>query len=116
MHAWSSQVAVLSWYNAQVSRLSSLLQGTGIHVGSVVTSQGGEWDYVLLSTVRSTSGGIGCLADEHLLDVALTRARLGVCVLGSAEVLRNGSQAWSAFLDHCQQKGLVVTARPQICR
>merc|ERR1711988_1981135 len=92
--AGSSQVAVLSWYNAQVARISSLLQGTNIHVGSVVTAQGGEWDYVVLSTVRGSPGGIGCLADEHLLDVALTRARLGACVLGSIEVLRRGSDAW----------------------
>ena len=32
---------------------------------------------MLLSTVRSTPGGLGALEDEHLLDVALTRARLG---------------------------------------
>ena len=36
-----------------------------------------EWDYVLLSTVRSSPGGLGALEDEHLLDVALTRARRG---------------------------------------
>ncbi|OLQ05086.1 Helicase with zinc finger domain 2 [Symbiodinium microadriaticum] len=47
----------------------------------------GEWDYVLLSTVRSSPGGLGALEDEHLLDVALTRARLGMCVLGAPETL-----------------------------
>ena len=36
-----------------------------------------EWDYVILSTVRSTPGALGALEDEHLLDVALTRARHG---------------------------------------
>lgn len=40
-----------------------------------------EWDYVILSTVRSTPGGLGALEDEHLLDVALTRARHGAGAL-----------------------------------
>jgi len=112
----SSEVAVLSWYNAQVAKISSLLQGTGVHVGSVVTSQGGEWDYVILSTVRGGSGSIGCLADEHLLDVALTRARFGVCVLGTPGALRQGSAAWSAFIDHCEKDRLVITDAPRLRR
>eukprot|EP00439_Symbiodinium_sp_Y106_P013310 s7073_g1.t3 len=73
-----SRVAVLTWYNAQVGQLSEALAGTSIHIGGVVSSQGNEWDYVLLSTVRSSPGGLGALEDEHLLDVALTRARLGL--------------------------------------
>ena len=40
-----------------------------------------EWDYVILSTVRSTPGALGALEDEHLLDVALTRARHGAGAL-----------------------------------
>jgi superfamily I DNA and/or RNA helicase len=32
---------------------------------------------VILSTVRSSPGGLGALEDEHLLDVALTRAKYG---------------------------------------
>ncbi|CAE8663700.1 unnamed protein product, partial [Polarella glacialis] len=74
------KVAVLSWYNAQVFLLKDLLQGSGVYVGGVVSAQGNEWDYVILSTVRSAPGGLGALGDEHLLDVALTRARHGMCV------------------------------------
>ena len=43
--------------------------------------QAEEWDYVILSTVRSTPGALGALEDEHLLDVALTRARHGAGAL-----------------------------------
>jgi len=114
IQAGASQVAVLSWYNAQVARVASLLQGSGIHVGSVVTAQGGEWDYVVLSTVRATLGGIGCLSDAHLLNVALTRARRGACILGSPTVLRNGSEAWAALLEHCEQRGAVTLEMPRL--
>ena len=71
------RVAVLSWYNAQVQQLHELLEGSGVYAGGVVSAQGNEWDYVLLSTVRCSAGGLGALEDEHLLNVALTRARLG---------------------------------------
>lgn len=70
-------MAILTWYNAQVQHLKELLEGSGVYSGGVVSAQGNEWDYVLLSTVRCTPGGLGALEDEHLLDVALTRARLG---------------------------------------
>ncbi|CAE7588041.1 HELZ2 [Symbiodinium sp. CCMP2592] len=108
-----SRVAVLTWYNAQVAQLSEALAGTSIHIGGVVSSQGNEWDYVLLSTVRSSPGGLGALEDEHLLDVALTRARLGMCVLGAPETLRR-IHAWSCLLDHCETRGLVTTSQPVV--
>lgn len=107
------RVAILTWYNAQVQQLNEILEGTGVYVGGVVSSQGNEWDYVLLSTVRSTPGGLGALEDEHLLDVALTRARLGMCVLGTSETLRRIT-AWSCFLDHCEAKQLVTGSQPVV--
>ncbi|CAJ1459773.1 unnamed protein product [Effrenium voratum] len=108
-----SRVAVLTWYNAQVAQLSDALQGSGVYCGGVVSSQGNEWDYVLLSTVRSSHGGLGALEDEHLLDVALTRARRGMCVLGTASTLRR-IHAWSCFLDHCESRKLVTTSQPVV--
>lgn len=106
-------VAVLSWYNAQVSELRRRLRQhahcAGVHVGSVVTAQGSEWDYVLLSTVRSVSGNsrgasLGCLADKHLLNVAVTRGRLGIVVLGNPTSLST-CRPWKAFLEHCREVG-----------
>lgn len=118
-HAGARCVAVLSWYNAQVSELRRQLGArprcAGLHCGSVVTAQGSEWDYVLLSTVRGGGGTepavparspppLGCLADRHLLNVAVTRGRLGIVVLGRPEVLR-GNAHWAAFLRHCKEIG-----------
>eukprot|EP00439_Symbiodinium_sp_Y106_P062719 s158_g9.t1 len=115
--AGSKSVAVLSWYNAQVVELKSELRrlgAKGVHVGSVVTAQGSEWDYVLLSTVLSNGSGLteagqrlGCLADKHLLNVAVSRGRVGLVVLGSPEVLRL-DRHWAAFLEHCKGLGGVL--------
>ena len=60
---------------------------------------GSEWDYVILSLVRSLSDDdlvakpsmywvrehLGFLADEHLMNVGLTRARKGLCIIGKKE-------------------------------
>lgn len=115
--AGSKSVAVLSWYNAQVVELKSELRrlgAKGVHVGSVVTAQGSEWDYVLLSTVLSNGSGLteagqrlGCLADKHLLNVAVSRGRVGLVVLGSPEVLRL-DRHWAAFLEHCKGLGGIL--------
>ncbi len=57
---------------------------------------GGEWDYVILSTVRSlpryeidkrpTKGwlcrNLGFIVDENQINVALTRARKGLVIMG----------------------------------
>lgn len=109
----SSNVAVLSWYNAQVTRINGLLHGSHIHVGAVVSAQGNEWDYVVLSTVRTTKGRLGSLADDHLLDVALTRAHRGLLVLGHPETLR-GLPAWKAFVEHCEQQGVMTDSEPHL--
>ena len=57
---------------------------------------GSEWDYVILSLVRSLSKDeidpqpslhwlrehLGFLTDEHQINVGLTRARKGLCIIG----------------------------------
>jgi len=66
----------------QVSKISDLLRQEGlpqVHCGSIATAQGSEWDYVLVSTVRSEKGGkLGLLSDPHTMNVAITRARHGI--------------------------------------
>lgn len=61
---------------------------------------GDQWNYVILSTVRSvesdtvdgtpsTSWGntqLGSVADPHQINVALTRSRLGLFIIGTSFV------------------------------
>eukprot|EP00913_Durusdinium_trenchii_P009080 g8536.t1 len=100
-------VGILCWYRAQVARVEQLLREKSLSQLHVATAQGSEWDYVILSTVRrggaSMQGRI--LADGHILNVALTRARRGLVVLGDSATLSTDPN-WKAFLDHCRQQAL----------
>ena len=111
-------VAVITPYNAQVSLLSSLLKTEfpGVEVGSVDGFQGREKEVVVVSLVRSNiddenvgSGGrgrgeaeVGFLAEKRRLNVAMTRPRRQLCVIGDVETVGRGSGflgRWMRFLE-----------------
>lgn len=60
--------------------------------------QGQEKDVIIFSAVRcSESGGIGFLQDERRLNVAITRAKHSLCVVGSVSTLSktdSGEECW----------------------
>jgi superfamily I DNA and/or RNA helicase len=82
-------IAVIAPYSAQVRRLRSLLADVeGLEIDSVDGFQGREKEAVVLSLVRSnTEGEIGFLADIRRTNVALTRARRGLIVIGDSATL-----------------------------
>jgi predicted DNA helicase len=82
-------IAVIAPYSAQVRRLRSLLADVeGLEIDSVDGFQGREKEAVVLSLVRSnTEGEIGFLGDIRRTNVALTRARRGLIVIGDSATL-----------------------------
>ena len=86
-------------------------------VRTVDSFQGQERDVVLLSCVRADARrGIGFVADIRRLNVALTRAKASLWVVGSAEALR-GEPCWAALVDHAQTRGsFVAQATPEMVR
>jgi superfamily I DNA and/or RNA helicase len=84
-------IAVIAPYSAQVRNLRSLLVDVeGLEIDSVDGFQGREKEAVVLSLVRSnTEGEIGFLGDIRRTNVALTRARRGLIVIGDSATLAN---------------------------
>jgi predicted DNA helicase len=81
-------VAVIAPYSAQVRRLRELLPIPGLEIDSVDGFQGREKEAVVLSLVRSnTQNEIGFLADVRRTNVALTRARRKLIVVGDSATL-----------------------------
>ena len=89
-------IGVISPYRAQVQYLRALLRRddtlrplTGqLTVNTVDAFQGQERDVILVSLVRSNEDGqIGFLSDLRRMNVAITRARMKLIILGSAATL-----------------------------
>lgn len=88
-------VGVISFYGEQVKRIDRLIQQELIprhlhcRTGSVDKFQGMEMDVIVLSFVRNhreKSGSIGFAKDYRRLNVALSRARELLIVVGSSEM------------------------------
>ncbi|KAI7627828.1 DNA helicase [Hortaea werneckii] len=83
-------IAVITPYNGQLALLSGLLKEKfgGIELGSVDGFQGREKEAVVVSLVRSNpEGEVGFLGERRRLNVAMTRPKRHLCVIGDAEVV-----------------------------
>jgi superfamily I DNA and/or RNA helicase len=92
-----------------VSQLSML--SIDLEVKTVDGYQGRERDLIIFSAVRSNRrGNIGFLRDWRRMNVALTRARAGLIVVGDLETLGGGDKHWEAFQKWCDEVGCVFNA------
>merc|ERR1711903_420146 len=102
-------ICVVAPYHAQVTLLRTMLP-PAIDCKTVDGYQGGERDAVVLSLTRSNPHrAVGFLADERRLNVAVTRARRHVCVVGDSDTVR-ASPFIAALLDHVATVGDYVSA------
>ncbi|XP_056887023.1 helicase with zinc finger domain 2 isoform X3 [Takifugu flavidus] len=119
-------IAILSPYNAQVSQIRENLKNKNmkeITVTTITKSQGSEWRYVIISTVCSvtdvelesnTDGAwlskhLGFVGDPNQINVAITRSKEGLCIIGNQKLLRlNGT--WKKLLEHYMSHNAVMNA------
>jgi ATP-dependent RNA/DNA helicase IGHMBP2 len=85
----AKSIALLSPYVAQVRLLKQLAgRDDGIEIGSIDGYQGREKEAIILSLVRSNDKGeVGFLGDTRRMNVAMTRARRLLIVLGDSTTL-----------------------------
>ncbi|RWA08171.1 hypothetical protein EKO27_g6937 [Xylaria grammica] len=86
-------IAVLTPYTKQLEVLKKKLAGKkNVEVSSIDGYQGREADIVVFVTTRcNASCNIGFLKDLRRMNVALTRARAGLIVIGDRETLTQGT-------------------------
>jgi flagellar biosynthesis GTPase FlhF len=99
----AARVGIITFYKGQVDLLNQRLQGQyrGIKIQTVDGFQGGECDFVIISFVRSNiQGSVGFLKDFRRLNVALTRARYSLIMVGDAATLREKDTNLADLITH----------------
>ncbi|MCB8923868.1 MAG: AAA family ATPase [Ardenticatenaceae bacterium] len=83
----ADSIAIITPYSAQVQRLRELLPDE-VRVGTVDGFQGREMEAIIISLVRSNrEGRVGFLAETRRINVALTRARRKLIVIGDSATI-----------------------------
>ncbi len=105
-------IGVIAPYTAQARLLRTLLRDDegAVEIATVDGFQGREKEVVVLATTRANARGeLGFLTDVRRLNVALTRARRGLVVIGDTRTLNN-SAAWASWLSAAREKGQCLDA------
>lgn len=94
-------IGVISPYLQQVHQLRRRLAETGVEVKTVDGFQGKEKEVIIISFVRSNAAGqIGFLNDHRRLNVALTRARRKLILIGNRATLEKDDMYAAVINEH----------------
>ncbi|KAF3993986.1 hypothetical protein FT663_00006 [Candidozyma haemuli var. vulneris] len=102
------EIGVISPYSAQVAVLKKAiqkeLQSPGVEVSTIDGFQGREKEAIVVSLVRSNDEReIGFLSDRRRLNVAMTRPKRQLCVIGDMETLERSKDkflcAWVKYVE-----------------
>ncbi|CAI5731720.1 unnamed protein product [Peronospora destructor] len=114
---WS--VGFVSPYKEQVRVLrqeitrSEIPTSVSIEVNTVDGFQGREKDVIVFSCVRSSRhGGIGFLRDIRRLNVAITRARFCLYIIGDVSTLVR-DETWAALIKSARDRKLIIRTEGQ---
>ncbi|HYV50033.1 MAG TPA: AAA domain-containing protein [Myxococcaceae bacterium] len=100
-----AELAVIAPYSAQADLLRERSPHPDVEVDTVDAFQGREKDAILVSLTRSSAGGdIGFLADLRRMNVAITRARRHLFVVGDSATLA-GHPFYARFIEEAQKQG-----------
>ena len=108
-----ASIGIITPYKAQLHLLKELIEESDlgqqlqeqITINTVDAFQGQERDIILISLVRSNENGeIGFLKDTRRMNVAMTRARKKLVVIGDSATIGNFS-FYSEFLDYINENG-----------
>ena len=104
----TKDIGIISPYADQVNLIKDK---TDIEVKSVDGFQGREKEVIIISTVRSNeNGNIGFLKDLRRLNVAITRAKRKLIIIGNKDTL-NRNSTYSRLIKFCRKNDLLVNFR-----
>lgn len=99
-------IGIISFYDDQVRMIN---RRTPVEVKTVDGFQGREKELIIISTVRSNNHGqIGFLKDMRRLNVAITRAKRKLIIVGNAETLKS-NRMYLRFIQFMQDEDFFKT-------
>jgi superfamily I DNA and/or RNA helicase len=108
-----SELALIAPYDAQVRLLRDALRAEldlGLEIGTVDGFQGREKEAIVVDLVRSNDEGeIGFLRDVRRMNVALTRAKRFLLVVGDSATLAN-DRFYTRFMDAADLQAATLSA------
>lgn len=114
-----SNIGIISPYKAQVSLMQEEFQSRKLFsddlnkkivINTIDSFQGQERDIIYISLVRSNDKGeIGFLSDIRRMNVAMTRARKKLVVIGDSATIGN-NPFYSKFIDYVNEIGVYKSA------
>lgn len=118
MEDWTQTIGIITPYSAQVERLAKLAEASEelsvlaryITINTVDAFQGQERDIIAISFVRSNEKGeVGFLSDIRRTNVAMTRARKKLLMVGDSATLGT-HPFYLELLEYVQHKGFYRSA------
>lgn len=112
---YNGHIGIISFYNEQLVLLNKKLKNAGleqaVQSGTVDAFQGKEFDIVFLTTVRSNryqgeARALGFLRSPNRFNVALSRARKLIVIVGDAKTLCHSNMFQHAY-DYVKERGYI---------
>lgn len=104
------QIGVISGYAAQLRRLRQEAGESEVEMSTVDGFQGREVESLVISLVRSNDdGNVGFLKDPERLNVALTRARRALILIGDSSTLKE-DPLYAKLLKYIAARGTTLAA------
>jgi DNA replication ATP-dependent helicase Dna2 len=104
----ASEVGVITFYRSQLAELRQMLRAQpGLELHTADKFQGRDKEAVVVSFVRSNADrNVGeLLRDWRRINVAVTRAKAKLILVGSRKTLEHGGEVLKGLVDICDQKG-----------
>ncbi|GMG40593.1 unnamed protein product [Ambrosiozyma monospora] len=115
-----NRIGIMTSYSSQRDLLISMVDFAGdveednkVMVATIDAFQGKEKDIIIMSCVRSNPQfRVGFMSDRRRMNVALTRAKYSLILVGNGRCLKNGDSVWRDYLNYLEEGGNVI--KPKI--
>ncbi|KNC96396.1 uncharacterized protein SPPG_08295 [Spizellomyces punctatus DAOM BR117] len=118
---FAGKIGVITFYKLQVRKIKDELIRRWsrdvlryIDVNTVDGFQGQEKEVIILSCVRANDAqGVGFISDARRMNVALTRSKYSLVILGNVKTLRT-NKAWRSLVSNADERRLISRSLPSL--